>query len=366
MTLLADACPSCRCVHGQPTGWPVCPEHGHWMYVLRGPLAQKDTGWTYACQAPKCTYTHTQKEKATMTISNETTTGVLAIRDDQRFWDARQLAALTHLGIEDASRADLGVFFHRCQVTGLDPFANQICMIKRGGKWTIQTEIDGLRVIAHRAAAREGVTLSYGPTKWYDAAGHAHEIWTGDDNPSGASVTVYKDGKPFPGVARFKSFAARNRDGNLTGLWPTMGDHLIAKCAEAQALRKAFPHDLEAIITSDEAGRMPPPRIVAEAAPEFAGFTPDPRDIEPEEKQERPVPRIRRGDMDGLRQACSDQLSAVGIEDPAECENYLRKLANKAEGDLTEQELRFALDTLATCKDLEALVELCNPEPEAS
>jgi hypothetical protein len=65
--LAADRCPSCQNVHRQPTDWPVCPDHGHWLYVVSGPL--KTGEWTYACQAPGCTHTRTLKEKATMTAA---------------------------------------------------------------------------------------------------------------------------------------------------------------------------------------------------------------------------------------------------------------------------------------------------------
>ena len=357
----ADTCTGCGYVHdSDPGDWPTCPEHGHRMYEL----GRTDDGWAYACQArsPRpCTHIHTQREKATMTTANEIAGAALAVRDDQPFWEPRQLAALRQLGVDGASNDDLGVFLYRCQVTGLDPFTGQISMVKRGGRWVIQTGIDGYRVIAQRAAKAEGVTLSYGPTKWFDRAGGTHEIWLGDEAPAGASVVVYKNGQPFGGVARFKSFAPM-KDGKPMAQWAVMPDHMIAKCAEAQALRRAFPNDLEAIVTSDEAAHD-------SVAPAVTVQQVTPPPVWPQDEPERYVrgaPQIRRGDMEGLRKAIAAQFDAIGVPPEGdERDNYLHQLANK-DADLTERDLRFALDSLATCADLQALVELCNPGDAAS
>ena len=58
----------------------------------------------------------------------------LAIRPDQEFWDDKQRAALQALGIKEASNADLAVFMHYCQKTGLDPFSKQIYLMGRRTK----------------------------------------------------------------------------------------------------------------------------------------------------------------------------------------------------------------------------------------
>jgi len=336
----ADQCPACGHFHGQPTTWPTCPEHGHHLTEL-----QDGDNWTYYCPAWACTHTHTQQEKATMTTPG----AALAIRDGQEMFDSKQRAALAMLGI-DAPNAELAVFMHRCQATGLDPFAKQITMIKRRekvgkdewrDKWTIQTEIDGYRLIASRAAKRDGVELSYGPTKWYDASGNAYELWLFPEPPTGATVTVYKDGRPFPGVAKFTSFAATTRDGQPMANWATMPDHMIAKCAEAQALRKAFPTDLADIATSDETARAcrPPQRVTVE---QVTAAKPQP---EPE-------------DTFTVHDAIATHFDRLGLE-PAERDHYMRQLTHT--GDLTTlvpADLEKALLGLESCEDIGQLREI--------
>mgnify|MGYP003491712188 FL=1 len=60
--------------------------------------------------------------------------GALAVSADQAFWDDRQMAVLSQLGMKNAPKADLALFLSYAQRTGLDPFARQIYMIERGGR----------------------------------------------------------------------------------------------------------------------------------------------------------------------------------------------------------------------------------------
>lgn len=176
----------------------------------------------------------------------------LSIRDDQEEFDSRQVAALQHIGMNNAGPGDLAVFFHQCKRTGLDPFARQIYMIARQGKQTIQTGIDGFRLIARRATDRTGGTLGYEDTHWADPNGQWHDVWLWDTPPAAARVTVIRNGMRFPAIARFMEYAGRKRDGQLNQMWSTKPALMLEKCAEALALRKAFPQDLSGLYTSDE------------------------------------------------------------------------------------------------------------------
>ena len=202
----------------------------------------------------------------------------LAIRDDQTAFNDYQVAALRQMGVEQASNADLAVFFHQVKRTGLDPFARQIHMLERRTKnkrtqqwetkYTIQTGIDGYRLIARRAVDEADETLEYDDVLWCGEDGKWSDVWLAEAPPAAAKVTVYRDGKKFSAVARFSEYV-QTKDGERTGMWRSMPAGQIAKCAEALALRKAFPQDLSGIYTDDEMAQ-------ADNAPHTPGITDGP------------------------------------------------------------------------------------------
>lgn len=190
----------------------------------------------------------------------------LALTDEQTGFTDRQTAALTHIGVQNASPGDLEVFFHVCQRSGLDPFARQIYMIGRqvsekdsGGNWqkvtkqTIQTGIDGFRLIGRRAANRAGHKLSVGAPEWAHEDGSWRPVWVGAwGHPVGARVTIHRDGEPFTATALFDEYKQTKYGGELTAMWAQRPAGQIAKCAEALAWRMAFPQDLSGIYTDEE------------------------------------------------------------------------------------------------------------------
>ena len=138
-----------------------------------------------------------------------------------------------------ANDLELKLFLYQCQRTGLDPLTRQIYCVHRVGRMTIQTSIDGFRVIAERSGDYAGQDE---PQFTYDESGHLES----------AKVTVYRfrGDIRYPaavGVAYYKEYYP-----NPVNLQKSMPRTMLAKVAEALALRKAYPQDLSGLYTGDE------------------------------------------------------------------------------------------------------------------
>ena len=117
-----------------------------------------------------------------------------------------------------------------CNQSGLNPMRNEIYGIYRGGKLTIQSSIDGLRAVAERSGKYAG---SDEPEFKYGENGELVS----------ATVTVKKvlDGIVIPTTrtALWQEYYSNSSSNPIVKKMPTV---MLAKCAEAQALRAAFPN----------------------------------------------------------------------------------------------------------------------------
>jgi len=157
-----------------------------------------------------------------------------------------QLDLVRRTVAQGATDDELRLFLYDCQRRGVHPLDRLLHFTKRGGRYTPITSIDFFRARAAETGEHAGTD---------DAVVELDE----NDKPQSASVTVYR----LVGVNRY-AFSATARwaeyyPGEAAGaMWRKMPYTMISKCAEALALRKAFPAQLAGLYTADEMDQASP------------------------------------------------------------------------------------------------------------
>ena len=195
-----------------------------------------------------------------------------------RDYSSRQLALIQRTVAADCNKDEFDLFVEVARRVGLDPFRRQIYAVvynkdkadKR--KMSIITGIDGFRAVAGRN--RDYRPDDAEPDFRYDAA------LKGPNNPLGLERAMVRCFKMSPngewhavvGVAYWDEFAPlkeiweydeaqgkRAPSGRFElapgSKWTTMPRVMLAKCAEAQALRRGWPEDLSGVYAPEEMDR---------------------------------------------------------------------------------------------------------------
>jgi phage recombination protein Bet len=158
--------------------------------------------------------------------------------------DIETLRTLRYPNTKDVPDHHLETLLHEASRRKLDPLSGQIHLIVRSGRPTIQTGIDGLRLLAERTQEYAGQT----PPLWCGNDGVWHDVWVGEGPPYAAKVGVYRKGftEALIAVAKWQAY------GSGQMMWGKMPDHMLAKVAEALALRKAFPEEMSGLYSDEE------------------------------------------------------------------------------------------------------------------
>jgi len=162
-----------------------------------------------------------------------------------------QLKLVRETVAKGTTEAEFKLFIEVCRYRGLNPFARQIYAIVRSAhdpvkrQMTIQTSIDGFRLLAERSGEYRG---QIGP-EWCGEDGIWKDVWLKDTPPVAARVGILRKGFEHPvwGIAKYKAFYIESNP-----LWKKMSDHMLALRAESIGLRKTFPDQMSGIYTKEE------------------------------------------------------------------------------------------------------------------
>lgn len=242
-----------------------------------------------------------------------------------------QIRLLGETVAKGCDQDELAFFLQVAKLKRLDPFTGQIHVVKRWDsqagkeKITIQTGVDGYRVIASRTGELAGID-----DPEYDAEEEEHPKW--------AKVTVYRYGRgnekvPYRATARWSEYVQMKKDGNPNSMWKKMPYLMLGKVSESLALRKAFPDELSGMYTNEE---------MDQADNESHGVSPDsvfgkpqvamPRSTD-EKKPEAVKAQTATQGQQTQQQASQVQQQASLVKVEGEIQD-VRKGSGKAEGAL--------------------------------
>lgn len=235
------------------------------------------------------------------------------INDDQVELIKRTIA-------KGASNDELALFIATANRLGLDPFARQIFAIKRGGVMSIQVSIDGFRL----AADRTGRYAPGRPTEYEH-----------DDDGKLVCATAYVK-KHVAGewheIGETSYLAEYVQSSNA--LWKTMPRVMLAKTAEARALRRAFPAELSGAYAPEEMDQADAPRTAVSPPAFRAPDAVDPGVVADSKASLSLVRRLSDADSLGALDALVPELKAYAGGDKEE----MRKLFGIKKRQLTKLE----------------------------
>jgi phage recombination protein Bet len=151
-----------------------------------------------------------------------------------------QLELIKHTVAVGATDAELELFLFDCHRRGVHPLDRLIHFTKRAGRYTPITSIDFLRGRAHDTG---------------EMAGSDDPVF--DKDARTATVTVYRLTRgtryAYAATARYNEYVPDpGPNGRGDVMWKRMPHVMLGKCAEALALRKAFPQQLGGLYVKEE------------------------------------------------------------------------------------------------------------------
>lgn len=161
---------------------------------------------------------------------------------------------------------EVNYFVHLCRGQGLNPFLKEIYLIKFGTQPA--TFVVSKEAFLKRAEANPQYDGSESGIIVLNKDGELIERKGGfflkdSEQVVGGWAKVYRKDRKYPSDVQvtFEEYAGRTKDGNLNSNWANRPATMIKKVALVQALREAFPNDLNNLYTEEEQGDIQMPMV---------------------------------------------------------------------------------------------------------
>lgn len=169
---------------------------------------------------------------------------------------SEQVEIIKNTVCKEATPAEMQLYFYDCKRRGCHPLDRLIHFTKRGGRYVPITSIDFLYQRAHATD---------------QFAGQDETVFKGTPGKPGfeATVRVYRQ-RPgserggWSATARWDEYYPGDQQGHM---WKKMPTRMLEKCAEALALRKAFPAELQGLYVKEEMDQSEATSAPPQAAP---------------------------------------------------------------------------------------------------
>lgn len=161
---------------------------------------------------------------------------------------------------------EVNYFVHLCRGQRLNPFLKEIYLIKFGTQPA--TFVVSKEAFLKRAEANPQYDGSESGIIVLNKDGELIERKGGfflkdSEQVVGGWAKVYRKDRKYPSDVQvtFEEYAGRTKDGNLNSNWANRPATMIKKVALVQALREAFPNDLNNLYTEEEQGDIQMPMV---------------------------------------------------------------------------------------------------------
>jgi phage recombination protein Bet len=181
------------------------------------------------------------------------------------------LKTLRKRDADGGSIEDFWFAIRKAYEQNLNPFEDHVFFLNNYSKtegrevMTLGTSIHGLRMIAQQTGEYAG---QKGPF-WCGPDGEWVDVWLKDEPPAAAKVGVLRDGfkEPLWNVARWVDYCPTDKRGNPRFMWADKGPLMLAKCSEANGLRRAFPDRASGLYIQEEMEKEDAEAMAGEEAP---------------------------------------------------------------------------------------------------